>query len=329
MTAFRLTSDLSFALYRLPDDDSVKCIVHQSPAEGLVNSGFVLAPFLTDYPEVVIHAEILLENPHLEWVVDLPPMDLMVSGRADYLQKAAEYVAACKAKLNKVILSRKKQVIQENFHPLDFFYKLEKFYKSAFVYLCYTPQYGCWAGATPEHLLEVKSGKAKTVSLAGTQPSDAYFWSDKERDEQEWVSVYIRDVLQKRGLSFIETGPETIQAGKIAHLKSVFEFELPAGEVFPLAKALHPTPAVCGLPKETALRFIQEYEGYDRQLYTGYLGPFSTENTSLFVNLRCARLFDDGLELFVGGGITAASEPHKEWEETELKSKTLLDILEK
>jgi isochorismate synthase len=95
-----------------------------------------------------------------------------------------------------------------------------------------------------------------------------------------------------------------------------------------LIDALHPTPAVCGLPKESAKEFILENEGYDRSFYTGFLGELSVENRSnLFVNLRCMQVKDATYYIYIGGGITSASVPEKEWEETVAKSKVMLRVL--
>lgn len=76
---------------------------------------------------------------------------------------------------------------------------------------------------------------------------------------------------------------------------------------------LHPTSAVCGMPKHQALEFILAHEGYDRQFYSGFLGPVHMEGrSSLFVNLRCMQLAADYASLYVGGGITAQSDPASE-----------------
>lgn len=78
-----------------------------------------------------------------------------------------------------------------------------------------------------------------------------------------------------------------------------------------------------------AQQFIKGTERYDRKYYTGFLGPCNMDSkTNLFVNLRCAEVFSDSVNLYIGGGITKDSKPEKEWEETELKSKTLLFAFE-
>ena len=86
---------------------------------------------------------------------------------------------------------------------------------------------------------------------------------------------------------------------------------------------MHPTPAVCGLPKEKALDLIYKTEPYDREYYAGYLGMVEKDTVDFYVNLRCMKIYENTAALFVGGGITANSVAKKEWEETELKAETL------
>ena len=79
-----------------------------------------------------------------------------------------------------------------------------------------------------------------------------------------------------------------------------------------------------------AFNFILENEDYDRKYYTGYLGPVNLEkdeSANLFVNLRCFKYSSSEAQIFVGGGITASSDAKKEWEETQFKSRTILDVL--
>ncbi|MFT7281747.1 MAG: isochorismate synthase, partial [Cyclobacteriaceae bacterium] len=92
---------------------------------------------------------------------------------------------------------------------------------------------------------------------------------------------------------------------------------------------LHPTSAVCGMPLQPALNFIKEVEGYERGLYAGFLGPVNFNNlTHLFVNLRCMQIINDQkIRLYAGAGITADSDPNKEFVETQLKMNTLKNLL--
>ena len=91
---------------------------------------------------------------------------------------------------------------------------------------------------------------------------------------------------------------------------------------------MHPTPAVGGLPSKSALEFIHKCENYDRSFYTGFLGPFKKAiNLDLFVNLRCGKIKDDLLTVYAGAGITAQSDPIKEWEEICRKATTFLSVI--
>ena len=126
-----------------------------------------------------------------------------------------------------------------------------------------------------------------------------------------------------------ETVPKPVRAGELAHLKSDFCFPLPNNKKLgDLLKRLHPTPAVCGLPKEKAYRFIQENEGYDRQYYSGFIGWLEPEGKSdLYVNLRCMNILSDRLVLYAGSGLLPSSEPESEWQETEAKMQTMRRLL--
>ena len=95
-----------------------------------------------------------------------------------------------------------------------------------------------------------------------------------------------------------------------------------------LLKRLHPTPAVCGLPKEETYRFIRKNEGYDRSYYSGFIGWLNPdEKSNLYVNLRCMNILSDAFVLYAGGGILASSETESEWLETEAKMQTMMHLI--
>jgi isochorismate synthase len=94
-----------------------------------------------------------------------------------------------------------------------------------------------------------------------------------------------------------------------------------------LIRSLHPTPAVCGLPREKALQLIEKHETHNRNLYAGLIGYKSKEELNVFVNLRCMQVTENDFLLYVGGGITDQSIPENEWNETENKAKTLMRVL--
>ena len=185
-------------------------------------------------------------------------------------------------------------------------------------------------GATPEQLVKINQSQFETVALAGTQLySENVIWATKEIEEQQFVTDYIVTKVKDKVNNLIVSDAKTVKAGNLAHLKSFISGELTTDfQANDLIKALHPTPAVCGLPKEKAIDFILKNEDYNRKYYAGFLGEFNKNNqTDLFVNLRCLEVENDVVNIYVGCGITKDSNPEKEFIETENKSMTMRNVL--
>ncbi|MDD5151780.1 MAG: chorismate-binding protein [Flavobacterium sp.] len=232
----------------------------------------------------------------------------------------------------KVVLSRKESIDLVNFDFVDAFEKLIQLYSSTFVYCFFHPKVGIWLGATPEQLLKVKNNHFETIALAGTQKeevSNEVIWHSKEKEEQQFVTDYIVEKLKKVASEVSISKPYSVKAGSIWHIKTDISGQLNSdSSLQEVVKLLHPTPAVCGLPKEKAKVFILENENYDRTFYTGFLGELNIEDqTDLFVNLRCMEIEDSQAHLFMGCGITKDSIPEKEWEESINKSATMKKVL--
>ncbi|WP_420319096.1 isochorismate synthase [Ekhidna sp.] len=236
----------------------------------------------------------------------------------------------------KVVLSRYRDAtLPESFSIWSFFQTICDKYVNAFCSIAHIPGKGIWIGATPELLISNNQDQFKTVSLAGTkslsngQPLNEIAWTQKEIEEQAMVSRYVINCFKKIRLrEFHEHGPKTIKAGNLAHLKTEFivnynevNFEELADQMLEL---LHPTSAVCGMPIDQTKPWIEKEEQYDREFYSGFLGPVNVDNSSdLYVNLRCMKVSDGMVRFFAGAGITEDSDPHKEYEETEMK----IDVL--
>ncbi len=242
----------------------------------------------------------------------------------------------------KVVISRTKKVkLSDQFDPFELFEALTATYKNVFVNLTYIPGIGTWAGATPETLINInKENQFQTVALAATQAYNKEIdladttWSQKDIEEQAMVSRYIINCFKKIRLrEFEEIGPRTYLSGNLVHLKTNYLVDM--NEVnFPdlgsvMLELLHPTSAVCGMPKDITKKFIEDKEGFDREYFSGYLGPVNMmEETNIFVNLRCTKIESDHAQLFAGAGIIANSNPEKEWRETEIKMDTILSVLQ-
>ncbi|PIB35360.1 hypothetical protein BFP72_08110 [Reichenbachiella sp. 5M10] len=239
----------------------------------------------------------------------------------------------------KIVPSRRSKFkYHEDFHPVTEVAKLCTAYENAFVSLVFMPGRGLWIGATPELLIATEGKQFRTVSLAGTQgvPHDFDLsqaaWRQKEIEEQALVSRYIINCFKQIRLrEYDEQGPKTVKAGNLIHLKTSFVVDMEQTRFPELAttmlELLHPTSAICGMPMKPAALFLEQHEGYDREYFSGNLGPVNYDNkTAIFVNLRCAKLHKNGGLVFAGAGITEDSIPDLEWSETEIKYQTLLNV---
>lgn len=252
---------------------------------------------------------------------------------------------------SKIVLARSAGV--ETVDEMDaegLFLRACRMYPRMFVVLVSTPQSGMWLAATPEILLESSCGTGRTVALAGTMKLDesqlgfdyppsasvddaasGIFWSTKNIKEQRYVATYISDVLKRFAGACREEGPRTVRAGNIVHLRSDFTFELAdTSRIGSLLDILHPTPAVCGLPKTETYRHIVDHEHTDRRYYSGFMGPLCHDGaTHLYVSLRCMQIVDGRhYRLYAGGGLLKDSVEEQEWCETEAKMETMLRLFD-
>lgn len=239
-----------------------------------------------------------------------------------------------KGEIDKLVLSRRQQLPRPaGFSPAVAFLRACRRYTHSYVYLCHTPRTGTWLGSTPEIILSGKDGAWQTVALAGTQRfckgMHLDSWDEKNRKEQQIVASYIRHQLGTLAIRAAENGPYPAKAGELAHLKSEFRFALSGRpRLGDLLGLLHPTPAVCGLPKEKAYRFILDNEGYERRYYSGFIGWMDPGGeTDLYVNLRCTHIGPASFTLYAGGGLLASSQLEEEWQETEDKLQTMKAVL--
>ncbi len=311
--------------------------------------GFVFAPFriAENNPVILLRPKVSFDNFNSESTLNLDEFVPFTSGskggeavagsKEEYLELIQQTVDTIReGALSKVIMSRQIPVRHPRTSLGAMLLQLHYFTPNAFTYLVNLPVAGTWMGATPEVLVKGGGAFFETVSLAGTQvrkwDGEEYFWSTKDIEEQAFVSRYMLDVFFNFDIhKYKTTGPETLESGKVAHLKTSFFFpaEKIENQLGSFVAELHPTPAVCGLPKDLAQEYIAKAEPYDRRYYTGYLGPWRLNGeVSLFVNLRCMEILPEEYILYAGGGITARSVPEKEWDETNQKARTLLSVIQ-
>lgn len=236
-------------------------------------------------------------------------------------------------RLKKIVLSFQRQKeISSDFSIIKYFLSLLNEYPSAFCSLVVSPETGIWCGASPELLASVENGRLKTMSLAGTVSKaegnellDIANWTPKNREEQQIVTDYIVSTLQQCRHTQITVGkPEVVEAGSILHLRSMISATLDKSiSLMTTINALHPTPAVCGIPKKKAYDFILNNELNSRSYYSGFLGYYSCDSAQFFVNLRCLHIFGGCLRLFAGGGLLSDSNCQEEYAEINNKMQIL------
>lgn len=331
--------NLPFVAYKKTNETTIAAFFQQTDVlfytKNYTESGFVFAPFDDKNESVLIpknESDFLQEKLDFEEVVN-NEVSLVINKKAEefhceIVDNAIQEIVD--NQLRKVVISRREEVVLSNFDVVTTFKRLVTKYPTAMVYVWFHPKVGLWLGATPETLVKINESCFETMSLAGTQVYNGttqVTWQEKELDEQQVVTDYIVSNLSSVCEEISAGTVETIKAGNLLHLKTKVTGKLKAA-TSELITRLHPTPAVCGFPKEKAKDFILQTENYNREFYTGFLGELNLgEASQLFVNLRCMQIKSSNALIYVGGGITKNSNPQKEFQETVAKSSTMKSVL--
>jgi isochorismate synthase len=198
-----------------------------------------------------------------------------------------------------------------------------------------------FVGASPEELVDLHGRSVNSTCLAGSAPrgiseyedshfSEGLLGSAKEREEHEIVVDWVSNRMQSlcENLHWNES-PEVFRLGNVQHLATQFVGTSRNDvTVLDFVNALHPTPAVGGMPLEPALEMIRRVETFDRGWYTGPVGWVDRQGFGEFaIALRCALIRERDAFLYAGAGIVSASDADHEYEETTLKLKPLLTAL--
>lgn len=344
-------SPSSFAVYREPDS-TVRFVRQKDGGSSVPENeagcgvpGFIMAPFAESQaaPSVFIRDEEHAEG----WDEIRALLRKLVNGPAKREKDTASdgavlsdtpsdsyarafalfHDALVRGDFRKIVLARS-QSVPCACSPGRVFLNACRRYPNAMVSLVHSPVCGTWLGATPEILVKGSGSSWQSMALAGTRPfTDIKPWSEKNLEEQALVARYIRDRLAPLCRGIETKGPWTAPAGAVQHLRTDFFFDaLPGVGAAEFVKALHPTPAVCGLPQDEARAFILASEGSERRYYAGYLGPCTEDSASFYVNLRCMEILPSAMVLHAGGGLLPASELASEWRETCQKMRTILSI---
>jgi len=239
--------------------------------------------------------------------------------------------------VDKVVLAR--DSIREMSSPIHAGVVLDQLAQAAAD--CYLFAYGiggaAFLSATPERLFRLEGNRIETESLAGTRPRGAgaeederlareLLDSDKDKAEQKIVTRFIVEKLTSLCTSLKEDSePRVRRLAHVQHLCTRVEGRLKADtSLDDVVDALHPTPAVCGMPREAARKMIAELEPMSRGLYAGAVGWLEAERAEFAVAIRSALIRERFIHIFAGAGIMQQSDPRAEWMETALKMKGML-----
>ncbi len=339
------TNTKNFAIFRFPNEKILRIIKAENSIllrkiEDLQNysSSFIFAPFSKknnpiivlqskDYREINIKIEQDFSKVEKSYSVIEKPVS------PSYANDFQRFHTGVKQRFQKLVLARSEE-IRKSIDAIQLFIEACQIHSNAMVYLFKSEETGVWLGATPEILLEGTKGGMHTIALAGTMRKNSreeqLQWNDKNRHEQAIVTDYLRKKIQKFAPILSEMGPYTYGNSHLAHLRTDLYFQVLPEQIPEAIEELHPTPAVCGIPKEEAIDFILNNESKKRTYYAGFLGWYDPQKeTRLYVNLRCMRWIDpQTVQLIAGGGILPESTLEQEWKETEAKMETLRGLWE-
>jgi menaquinone-specific isochorismate synthase len=232
--------------------------------------------------------------------------------------------------LNKVVLSRRIRVEGESdFSASQLMARLIQRYPGCTLFAAHVDGVMLVA-ATPERLISLHHGELKCDAMAGTVAADET--PDKHMVKYEHLPVVhtIEQILAPLCEQLeVPDKPQLLQLHGLQHIWTPIHARVKSGiTLLKLVAALHPTPAVSGAPDHVAREWLMQNDDQQRGWYCGGFGWMSSSGEGhASVMLRCALLQGNRAELFAGAGITAFSDPHSEFRETELKLQTILDLL--
>jgi menaquinone-specific isochorismate synthase len=237
--------------------------------------------------------------------------------------------------LHKVVLARQIDIAADR--PIDRLAVLERL-RSAYPG-CHIVSIAGFVAASPELLVSVAGDIVRSHPMAGTAPrggdpttdqrlAASLLASAKDRQEHQITIDMVHDTLLP-WCSYLdyEAEPSVVAVANVQHLATMVEGRLsrPAPSVLELMAALHPTPAVAGWPRDEAVAWIAEHEGFDRRRYAGTAGWVdSSGNGTWAVSVRCAEIDGSAARVWAGNGIVADSDPSTELAETRSKLQALL-----
>ena len=269
--------------------------------------------------------------------------DARATEQEEYRAAVARAVAMiAEGRFEKIVLARCKELAAPGaLHPLRLLNGLRQRFPDCYAFSVANGRGQSFIGASPERLLRVEAGRLLTEALAGSAArgssasedaalASALLSDEKELREHRHVVASIERRLAPLGLRLDHPArPGLKRLANVQHLHTPVNAVLPAGvRLLDVLARLHPTPAVGGTPRTAACAHIRELEGFPRGLYAGPVGWIDHRGGGEFlVAIRSALIDGASARAYAGGGIVAGSDPEREFAETELKFKALLDAL--
>ena len=244
--------------------------------------------------------------------------------------------------ISKAVLARTLDVeLDGAVDPVDLVSHLRSVNSDSYVFLFEPSPGSTILGAAPETVATLRDGVFHATAVAGSirrgetvreqaELAARLLASDKDRVEQR---IALDDMVARLEAVAhqIRTDPQphVLTLARIQHLETEIRASVPPDVgILDLLRLLHPTPAVCGLPRDSAMAFLGEAEPFERGWYAGPVGFFDAEGNGIFVPaLRMGVATGSGWRLFAGAGIVEGSVPALEWEETAIKFEPMLEAL--
>ncbi len=242
-------------------------------------------------------------------------------------------------RLQKVVLARAQSFAPAEAHtfdPLATAIALRDRQTNSTTFLIRRKDGRAFLGSSPEVLVRLHDKHIETVALAGTRrrgsgPNDhelgaSLLDSNKDRLEQNLVATAITDALRPITDKLeVSPSPEVVRHPDVQHLRTAIQGRLTQhATIFDLVQQLHPTPAVGGLPRESALEWLGDNEHLDRGWYAGPVGWLTERGDGEFVvAIRSVLMQPESASAFAGCGLVSTSDPADEWEESRVKLQTV------
>lgn len=278
-----------------------------------------------------------------------PPSVPQVGGRStatdrssweDAVRRSLDAIRA--GEISKAVLARTLDIeLNQPVDPVDLVAHLWSVNRGSYVFLFEPSPGSTIVGAAPETVATLRDGVFHATAVAGSirrgdtareqaELAAKLLASEKDRVEQR---IALDDMVARLEAVAhqIRTDPQphVLTLARIQHLETEIRASVPPDVgILDLLRLLHPTPAVCGLPRDSAMTFLGEAEPFERGWYAGPVGFFDAEGNGIFVPaLRMGVSTGSGWRLFAGAGIVEGSVPALEWEETAIKFEPMLEAL--